>query len=142
MLIAIFLLILVCTIKGKPVGKLMDKVKDVNWSEITSSAWNGIRSFGRKAGRATCTPLLYFYYVMSAGDTTLSDKALIYGAILYIITPFDLLPRKVLGLLGVLDDAAVIAFVYKRISGRITPEIEAAVKATLDEWFGATPAIG
>ena len=78
---------------------------------------------------------------MADENTTAADKALVYGAILYIISPFDLLPRRVLSILGVLDDAAVAALVIKKIQNKITPEIEAAVEATLDEWFGAAPAI-
>lgn len=138
MLALIFLLILAYSFLGKPVGKLVGKVKNVNWGELASDAWNAIRAFGLKAGRVTCTPLLYFYYVMADWETTIGDKALIYGAILYIVSPFDILPRKILGLLGVVDDAAVTAFVYKKISDKITPEIEASVKATLNEWFGGT----
>ena len=45
-------------------------------------------------------------------------------------------PRKVLGFLGILDDAAVIAYVYKKISSKITAEITNKVNDTLDQWFG------
>lgn len=141
MLIMIFLLILVNAFLGKPVGNLVDKVRDVNWSELASNAWKSIKSFGLKAGRTTCRTLLVFYYVMKDEGTPVADKALVYGAILYVVSPFDLLPRKVLGLLGVVDDVAVVAFVLKKINSCITPEIEAKVEATLDEWFGAAPAI-
>lgn len=141
MLLTVFLLIVAYSILGKPIGKLVDKVKDVNWKELADSAWASIRTSGLKAGRTGCKPLLAFYYVMKGEDTSIADKALVYGAILYIISPFDLLPRRVLGILGILDDAAVAAFVYKKIQGKITPEIEAAVNTTLDEWFGAASAI-
>lgn len=136
MLITIFLLILIYSLQGKPIDKLLNKVKDANWNELATKAWTTIRSFGLKAGRVACKPLLYFYYVLKDERTTLSDKALIYGAILYIASPFDLLPRRVLGLLGILDDAAVTAFVLKKIRRNITPEIESKVMATIEEWFG------
>ena len=139
MLITIFLLIVAYSILGKPIGKLVEKIKDVNWKDLTDSAWTSIKTFGLKAGRTTCKPLLTFYYVMSCDDTSIADKALVYGAILYIISPFDLLPRKILGVLGILDDAAVIAFVYKKIQDKITPEIEDSVNTILDEWFGIAP---
>lgn len=42
-----------------------------------------------------------------------------------------------MGLLGILDDAAVIAYVYNRISKKITVEITNKVEETLDNWFGA-----
>ncbi len=137
-MIITILLILAFSILGRPIGKLVEKLKDVDWNEFASNAWDSVKSFGLKAGRATCKPLLTFYYVMSAEDTSVGDKALIYGAILYIISPFDLLPRRILGFFGILDDVAVTAFVLKKINDKITPEIEASVEATLDEWFGAS----
>lgn len=141
MLITIFLLIVAYSILGKPIDKLAEKIKDVNWKDLADSAWASIKAFGLKAGRTTCKPLLTFYYVMADENTTTADKALVYGAILYIISPFDLIPRRVLGILGVLDDAAIAVLVLKKIQDKITPEIESAVEATLDEWFGPAPAI-
>ena len=105
---------------------------------MADSAWSSIKAFGLKAGRTTCKPLLTFYYVMSCDDTSVADKALVYGAILYIISPFDLLPRRILGILGILDDATVTIFVLKKIQDKITLEIESKVNATLDDWFGTT----
>lgn len=141
MLFTIFLLIVAYSILGRPIGKLVEKVKDVNWKGLADSAWVSIKTFGLKAGRTSCKPLLTFYYVMSGDETSIADKALVYGAILYIISPFDLLPRKILGILGILDDAAVTVFVLKKIQDKITPEIEAEVNATLNDWFGtAAPA--
>ena len=140
MITTILLLIVAYSILGKPIGKLVEKIKDVNWKDLADSAWTSIKTFGLKAGRTTCEPLLTFYYVMSCDETSIADKALVYGAILYIISPFDLIPRRALSLLGVLDDASVAALVIKKIQAKITPEIEAAVEATLDEWFGAAPA--
>ena len=74
---------------------------------------------------------------MHQTETTTLEKALIYGALAYIIIPSDLLPRRALSVLGILDDAAVIAYVYKKISNKITAEITNKVEETLDNWFGA-----
>lgn len=134
------MLIVAYSILGKPIDKLVKKLKDVNWKEKADSAWTAIRKFGLKAGRTACKPLLTFYYVMANENTTTADKALVYGAILYIISPFDLIPRRVLSVLGILDDAAVATLVIKKIQDKITPEIEAVVEATLDEWFGVATA--
>lgn len=141
MLFTIALLILVYTLAGKPIDNLVRRIRNVNWKEKADSVWTSIKAFGLKAGRLTCKPLLTFYYVMVNENTTTADKALMYGAILYIISPFDLLPRRVLGILGVFDDAAVATLVIKKIQDKITPEIEASVEAALDEWFGTAPAI-
>lgn len=140
MLFTIALLILVYSLTGKPIDNLVRRIKNINWKGKADSAWTAIKRFGMKAGRSTCKPLLTFYYVMTDENTTTADKALVYGAILYIISPFDLIPRRVLSVLGILDDAAVATLVIKKVQNKITPEIEAAVEATLDEWFGVATA--
>ena len=139
MITTILLLIVAYSILGKPIDNLVSRIKNINWREKADSVRTATRNFGLKAGRTTCKPLLTFYYVMSCDETSIADKALVYGAIHYIISPFDLLPRKILSVLGILDDAVVIAFVYKKMQDKITPEIEASVNTILDEWFGTAP---
>ena len=48
----------------------------------------------------------------------------------------DLVPRSVFRVLGILDDGIAVMYVYKKIQANITPEINARVDRTLDEWFG------
>ena len=137
MIITICILVLVYKIIGKPVGRLLERVRNVDWKTQFSQLWDKLKTYALKAGRVATKPILTFYYVMQDSETTTLDKALIYGAIAYIVIPADLLPRKVLSLLGILDDAAVIAYVYKKISNKITAEITNKVEDTLDQWFGA-----
>ena len=139
MLITIALLFFAYSMMGKPISeRLTRKAKEIDWSGMMSKTWKAIKRFGLKAGRATCKPLLYFYYVMFDEKTSAADKALIYGAIIYIIAPFGLIPRRIMGLLGIVDDVAVSAFVLNKIGKLITPEIEEAVNKTLNEWFGSS----
>ena len=74
---------------------------------------------------------------MHQTETTTIEKALIYGAIAYIVIPSDLFPRRALSILGILDDAAVIAYVYNKVSSKVTAEITNKVNDTIDQWFGA-----
>ena len=67
---------------------------------------------------------------------------MVYAGIVYIVVPRDLLPRKALNWIGVLDDVGVAAWVIDRISKNITPEIERKVDRTLDKWFGPVVIIG
>lgn len=137
MIITICILVLVYKIIGKPVGRLLERLRNVDWKTQFSQLWDKLKTYAITSGRVATKPILTFYYVMQDSETTTLDKALIYGAIAYIVIPADLLPRKVLGLLGILDDAAVIAYVYKKISNKITAEITNKVEDTLDSWFGA-----
>ena len=137
MIITLCILLLAYHLIGKPVGRLLERLRNVDWKTQFSQLWDKLKTYALQAGRVATKPILTFYYVMQDSETTTLDKALIYGAIAYIVIPADLLPRKVLGLLGILDDAAVIAYVYKKISNKITAEITNLVENTLDHWFGA-----
>jgi uncharacterized membrane protein YkvA (DUF1232 family) len=141
MIITLCILVLVCLIKGKPIDGLLQQLKDVDWKSKFIEIWDKLKTYALKAGRVATKPILTFYYVMHQTETTTLEKALIYGAIAYIIIPSDLLPRRTLSILGILDDAAVIAYVYKKISGKITIEITNKVEDTLDRWFGAEAVI-
>ena len=137
MILTICILILVYLMMGKPVDELLDELKQVDWKAKFAELSEKIKTYALKAGRVATKPILTFYYIMRDAETTTLEKALIYGAIAYIVIPSDLLPRRVLGLLGILDDAAVIAYVYNKISKKITIKITNNVEETLDNWFGA-----
>ena len=142
MITTICLLILIYSILKRPVGWLVKKLEDVDWKGLAQDAWNKIVTYYKKAGRATTRVALKFYYVMTEGDLSVIEKALVYAGILYILVPFDLLPRKILGWLGILDDVGVAAWVLNKIGDSITPEIERKVESTLDDWFGPVIIIG
>lgn len=95
-----------------------------------------LRPWALKAGRTATRPMLQFYYVMEDEKTSTLDRVLVYAAIVYVIIPIDFVPSSVYKFLGVLDDGVAMLYVYKKIKEKITPEINAKVKETLDEWFG------
>ena len=141
MIITLCILLLAYHLIGKPVGRLLDRLRNVDWKTQFALLWDKLKTYALRAGRVATKPILTFYYVMHQTETTTLEKALIYGAIAYIVIPSDLLPRRALSILGILDDAAVIAYVYKKISGKITIEITNKVEDTLDRWFGAEAVI-
>jgi uncharacterized membrane protein YkvA (DUF1232 family) len=73
---------------------------------------------------------------MDDEQTSTLDKVLIYAAIIYTIVPVDFIPKAVYKVLGVLDDGVAVFYVYKKIKARITPDVEAKVEETLNDWFG------
>lgn len=136
MLITISLLILVYMVMGKDVSELLEKVKNIDWRGKINALMYKLRPWALKAGRVATRPLLQFYYVMDDDSTSTLDRVLIYAAIIYTIIPMDFLPRSVFKFLGVLDDGVAMLYVYKKIKDKITPEINAKVEDTLNEWFG------
>ncbi len=136
MLITISLLILVYMIMGKDISSHLERVKNIDWRGKINALMDKLRPWALKAGRAATKPLLQFYYVMDDDNTSSLDRILIYAAIFYTILPMDLLPSVIYKFLGVLDDGVAMLFVYKKIKDKITPEINAKVEDTLNEWFG------
>lgn len=137
MIITLCILLLAYHLIGKPVGRLLDRLRNVDWKNQFALLWDKLKTYALQAGRVATKPILTFYYVMHQTETTTMEKALIYGAIAYIVIPSDLLPRRALSILGILDDAAVITYVYNKVSSKVSAEITNKVNDTIDQWFGA-----
>lgn len=136
MLIAISLLILVYMIMGKDIKPLLERVKNIDWRGKINALLDKLRPWALKAGRMATRPLLQFYYVMADEQTSTLDRVLIYAAIVYTVLPIDLIPSVVYKFLGILDDGVAMLYVYKKIKDKISPEINAKVEDTLNDWFG------
>lgn len=135
-MITICLLILIFSILKRPVEKLAAMVRDVDWKHLAQGVWDKIITYAKRVGRAGSRIVLKFYYTLLEGDLTATQKAMVYAGIVYLVVPHDLLPRKVLGWFGLLDDVGVAAWIMDRIGKSITPQIERKVEETLDNWFG------
>lgn len=121
---------------GKDVKTLLNQVKNANWRSNINTLMDKLRPWALKAGRVATRPLLQFYYVMDDDKTSILDRVLIYAAFIYTILPMNLIPSVIYKFLGILDDGVAILFVYKKIKDKITPDINAKVEDTLNEWFG------
>ena len=137
MLITISLLILAYLIMGKDIKPLLERVKNIDWRGKINALMDKLRPWALRAGRVATRPLLQFYYVMDDENTSTLDRVLIYAAIVYTILPMDFIPSVIYKFLGILDDGVAMLYVYKKIKDKITPEINAKVEDTLNEWFGA-----
>ena len=121
---------------GKDIKRLLARVKKVDWRDKINRIYIKLQPYALKVGRVAARPLLQFYYVMKDEKTSTLDRILIYAAIIYTISPVSLIPSAVFKFIGVLDEGAAVLYVYKKIKGKITPEINAQVDETLDQWFG------
>ena len=121
---------------GKDIKPLLERVKNIDWRGKINALMDKLRPWALKAGRVATRPLLQFYYVMDDENTWTLDRVLIYAAIVYTILPMDFIPSVIYKFLGILDDGVAMLFVYKKIKDKITPEINAKVEDTLNEWFG------
>ncbi|MDD3024879.1 MAG: DUF1232 domain-containing protein, partial [Syntrophomonadaceae bacterium] len=56
-------------------------------------------------------------------DVLIADKAKLAGAIVYYLSPVDIIPELLIGPLGFADDIAVAAYVLNQIINHSDPEI-------------------
>lgn len=118
------------------VSQLVKRLRSIDFKKELRRIWAAISEYSRKLGLITTRELLTLHYALSEGDLTPKEKAFTYAAIAYVLIPGDLLPRKVLGLLGITDDATALIFALRKIRKSITPEIRLKAASKAEEWFG------
>ena len=100
--------VLAYVIAGKDINKQLEKLKSVDWKAKSTDVFGKIGNYAKKAGRLATKPLLQLYYVLTMGETSTLEKALIIGAILYTVMPFSLISFKAHKILGALDEGLAV----------------------------------
>ena len=107
-----------------------------------SKFWSKLIAVAKHLGEKILRIVLLLYYTLKSDEVSPKDKALILGALGYLILPLDLIPDGI-PVLGLTDDIAAIKLVYDVVKASITPEIEKKAEAKLAQIFGkrgTTPA--
>lgn len=102
-----------------------------------SGLWDKIASCGKKAGSSLIYKALQLYYAATDPATTWENKAIIWGALGYLILPTDLVPDFI-PFVGYGDDAAAIAAAVEAASKSITPTVQCKAKNRMSSWFSAS----
>ena len=122
--------------KRNILDSFFDRLDKIDFRSELGDIFSSLCLGANKLGRALSKQVLCLYYTLKDGDLSGSEKIWIYLALLYIILPGDIIPRRIFGLIGLMDDFAVVAYVIGKVKHKITPEILAKVEHQLDEWFG------
>lgn len=93
-----------------------------------------ISRIAKRAGSKLVYAALILYYTLQSDKMSVKDKAIIIGALGYLISPVDVMPDAI-PIVGLTDDLAVLIFVLKKIWSDIDPEIQEKAKNKLAEWF-------
>ena len=93
--------------------------------------WRKLKKFAGKWGDKLLLPAMMLYCMMKSPNVSLRDKALIVGALGYLILPFDAIPDFI-PLLGITDDLTAIMLVLKTLDKDITPEIRNEARRETD----------
>lgn len=128
--------ILICWLKGEDIKPRLDELKNTDWGKYALEIFTTIKGYAKKIGRYASGNALKLWFVLQDPRTTTLEKALICGAILYIVSKGSIIPVRVYKLLGLADEGLAAAYVIDKVKDKMTPAIENKVKDVLDEWFG------
>ena len=88
----------------------------------------------KRAGAKLVYAALILYYTLQSDKVSKSDKAIIIGALGYMISPLDVIPDAI-PIAGLTDDLAVLLYVLKKVWTGIDPEIITQAREKLSKWF-------
>ena len=93
-----------------------------------------ISRIAKRAGSKLVYAALILYYTLQSDKVSKADKAIIIGALGYMISPLDVIPDAI-PIAGLTDDLAVLLYVLKKVWTGIVPEIIAKARERLSKWF-------
>ena len=93
-----------------------------------------ISRIAKRAGAKLVYAALILYYTLQSDKESTANKALIIGALGYMISPLDVIPDAI-PIVGLTDDLAVLLYVLKKVWGDVAPEIQEKAKQRLSKWF-------
>ena len=93
-----------------------------------------ISRIAKRAGAKLVYAALILYYTLQSDKVSKTDKALIIGALGYMISPLDAIPDAI-PIVGLTDDLGVLVYVLRKAWVNVEPEIKDRAKEKLQKWF-------
>ena len=93
-----------------------------------------IANIAKRAGAKLVYAALILYYTLQSDKVSAANKAMIIGALGYMISPLDVIPDAI-PIAGLTDDLAVLLFVLKKVWTDVDPDIQQKAKERLSKWF-------
>ncbi|MBQ5494067.1 MAG: DUF1232 domain-containing protein [Prevotella sp.] len=93
-----------------------------------------IARIAKRAGSKLVYAALILYYTLQSDKVSAANKAMIIGALGYLISPLDVVPDAI-PIAGLADDLGVLIFVLKKVWTDIDPSIQERSKEKLSKWF-------
>ena len=100
-----------------------------------SSFLDKVTKYGKLIGITALYKAVLLWFVLQKPDVPAGTKAVIMGALGYLIAPLDFLP-DLLPVLGYTDDIVAITFALIKVQGYIDEEVERKSKKLLTKIFG------
>ena len=93
-----------------------------------------VQRIAKRAGSKLVYGSLLLYYTIQSDKVSRTDKAIIIGALGYLISPLDVMPDAI-PIVGLADDMAVLVYVLKKVWSLISDEARVNAKNKMKLWF-------
>lgn len=93
-----------------------------------------ISRIAKHAGAKLVYASLILYYTLQSDKVSVKDKAIIIGALGYLISPLDVIPDAI-PIAGLGDDLAVLIYVLNKVWGDVSEDVKEKAKSKLSKWF-------
>ncbi len=93
-----------------------------------------ISRIAKRAGAKLVYAAFILYYTLQSEKISVKDKAIIIGALGYLISPLDVIPDAI-PIAGLGDDLAVLVYVLNKVWGNVSEDVKEKAKAKLHKWF-------
>ena len=93
-----------------------------------------ISRIAKRAGAKLVYVALVLYYTLQSDKVSVKGKAVIIGALGYLISPLDLIPDA-FPIAGLTDDLTVLLYVVKKVWGDVSDDVKDKAKSKLSQWF-------
>lgn len=93
-----------------------------------------ISKIAKRAGSKLVYAALILYYTLQSDKISVKDKAIIIGALGYLVSPLDVIPDAI-PIAGLGDDLAVLIYVLNKVWGNVSEDIKTKAKDKLSKWF-------
>lgn len=93
-----------------------------------------ISQIAKRAGAKLVYAAFILYYTLQSEKISVKDKAIIIGALGYLISPLDVIPDAI-PIAGLGDDLAVLVYVLNKVWGNVSEDVKEKAKAKLNKWF-------
>lgn len=123
--------------QDNPITELAKFFKNIDYDRLINNAGLGLEYIKKqtiKGSKETTRMMLELYFVMMSDKTSKFNKLIIGSALAYQLLPNDFMPKEDYGVLGAIDNAALLYLAYKKVKKNVTPEIKQKVDETLANW--------
>lgn len=98
------------------------------------SFWNKVTNYCFDMGKSGVEQALRLYYALDSEKCSVKDRAIIYGALAYLLSPIDAIP-DLTPVLGYTDDMAIIAVALAKVAYCIDDVVKEKAWRKINEIF-------